>query len=355
MRWSRVTTRTIVKLGIFALACLLVAGWLVVRIGNVQLFTSDVSYHAVLTDATGLSGGDAVKIAGVTVGRVESVGVRHGLAVVGFDLEPRIHLRASTGVGLQWLDVLGDKVLYLYPGSGGRVLRPGATLPVSSDVGDASIGALLNDLGPILQAVSPREQNAFLTAVAEALQGNNAEVHTLIDNTASVSGTLGSVSGQLGGLIDNLDTVVTAIARHRSDVASLADGLATLSGTLESNNGLVDSTVGNLSRAEASLAGLLRQNSGNFDALIKNLKSVAGDLDAQRKRFGYGLYTLPAGLAPYQQISSYGQWFEIDTVFTCLANQTECSYQQPTNAPGGSSSPASSGLGSYYGTLAGGS
>ncbi len=362
MRWTRHTTMTAVKLVAFALACVVVTAWLVVRIGNVQLFTSDVGYHAVLADATGLTAGDKVKVSGVTVGRVNSVEVRHGHAFVSFDLSPQVHLRSSSGVGLQWLDVIGDKVLYIYPGSSGRLLSAGATLPLANDVADASIGQLLNTLGPFLQAINPREQNAFLQAVSVALQGNDAEVHSLIDHTAAVSTTVGSVSGELGNLIDNLSTVVTAIARHRGDVASLADRLATLSSTLKSNNGLVDTTVGNLGQAEKDLASMLARNSGNLDSLIANLKGVAANLDAHKKALAKSLYTLPAGLAPYQQISSYGQWFQIDTVFTCIANQTVCSYQQPSNAPGGgSSSPAgsggsspASGLNSYLGSLAGG-
>jgi phospholipid/cholesterol/gamma-HCH transport system substrate-binding protein len=358
MRWSRLTTMTAAKLVAFALACVVVTGWLVVRIGNVQLFTNDVGYHAVLSDATGLTAGDKVKVSGVTVGRVNSVTARHGHAYVSFDLSPQVKLRSSSGVGLQWLDVIGDKVLYLYPGQSGSVLRPGGTLGLANDVGDASIGQLLDTLGPFLQAINPREQNAFMEAVSAALQNNNAEVHDLIDHTAAVSSTVGSVSGELGNLIENLATVVTAIARHRADVGTLTDRLATLSGTLKSNNGLLDSTVGNLGTAEKDLAGMLKRNSGNLDSLISNLKGIASDLAHHRGALARSLHTLPAGLAPYQQMSSYGQWFEIDTVFTCVANQTTCSYQQPTNAPGSSSpgpgsSSGQSGLGGYLGALAG--
>ncbi|MHB1987344.1 MAG: MCE family protein [Acidimicrobiales bacterium] len=368
MRWTRATTRTLVKLVVFALACTVVSGWLVVRIGNVQLFSHDVSYRAELADATGLAAGDIVKISGVIVGRVNSVGVSHGHAVVGFDLQPNIHLRSDSGVGMQWLDVIGDKVLYLYPGTSGRVLKAGGTLPLANDVGDASIGQLLNTLGPFLQAIDPKDQNAFLEAVSGALQNNSAEVHALVDHTASVAGTVGSVSGQLGALIDNLSTVVTAIAQHRGDVALLTDHLASLSGTLRSNNGVIDSTVSNLGSAEKDLAGLLSKNSSNLDSIISNLKGISANLDTHRRALAASLHTLPAGLAPYQQISSYGQWFEIDTVFTCLANQTFCSYQSPSNQPGGSTNPApgapsppspgssgAGGLGGYFGALAGSS
>ena len=48
------------------------------------------------------------------------------------------------------------------------------------------------------------------------------------------------------------------------------------------------------------------------------------------------LSTLGAGLAPYIQISQWGQWFAVETIYTCLANQTVCPYYQPSNPPAGS-------------------
>jgi phospholipid/cholesterol/gamma-HCH transport system substrate-binding protein len=354
MRWSRQTTRTLVKFVIFACACAVLAVGLAVRIGNIQLFSSTPGYTVDLTDASGLIAGDEVKIAGVTVGRVNSVGVDHVHAVVSFDLQPQVHVRASTEAGLQWLDVIGQKVLYLYPGPTGPMLRPGGTIPLSQDVSDPSVGAFLNALGPFLQAIDPKEANAFLQAVAGTLQGDNAEVHSLISNAATVAGTAGSVSSQFGGLIANLDTVVSAVANHRGAVATVTNELAALAQTLASHNSLLDETVGNLGTVQAQLADLLRSNSSNLDTIITGLKGISRELAAHRGELAAGLHTLPEGLAPYQQISSYGQWFEIDPVFTCLADQVECSYQQPTNPAGGSSTPGASGVQGFYDTLAGG-
>ncbi len=186
MRWSRLSTRTVVKLSAFALCCALLTVWLAARIGNIALFSHRTGYTAVLTDAGGLQAGDAVKIAGVTVGQVQSVGVNHGEAVVTFGLSDDVRIRRSTGVGLRWLDVIGDKVLYLYPGTSGPWLRPGGTLGATNDVADASIGQLLDTLSPFLQSIDPAEANAFLVAVSGALDEDESGVRSLLDNAASV-------------------------------------------------------------------------------------------------------------------------------------------------------------------------
>jgi len=62
---------------------------------------------------------------------------------------------------------------------------------------------------------------------------------------------------------------------------------------------------------------------------------VATDVAGRQQDLAQSLSTLGAGLTPYIQISSYGQWFQIQTVYTCLAGESACSYFQPTNAPSG--------------------
>jgi len=63
---------------------------------------------------------------------------------------------------------------------------------------------------------------------------------------------------------------------------------------------------------------------------------VAADIQNHQQDLANSLATLGQGLAPYIQISQWGQWFAVQTVYTCLANQTVCPYYQPTNPPAGS-------------------
>lgn len=353
MRWSLGSTRTLLKLVGFALTCVVLTTWLAVRIGNLSLFSHTVSYGAELADATGLASGAQVAIAGVDVGQVQSVSVSRAHATVDFSLDRGVHIRQGTGVGLKWRNVLGQMTLYLYPSATGAVLRPGAVLPLSADVADASVGRLLDTLGPLLQAIDPAEANAFLQAVAGTLQGNTAQVRTLITNAAKVASTVGSVNTQFGAVIGNLDQVLGALAARKGDLAMLVGDLAQLAGTLANHNALLDSTVGNLAQVQRQLAGLLSTNRNSLDGLISGLRSVASDLASHQVSLAAGLRTLPEGLVPYAQISSGGQWFQIETVFTCLADQTTCTYYAPAAAPGGSTNLFPSGLGGLAGVLQG--
>ncbi len=349
---TKKTLLTASKLAVFTAVCLVLLSWLSIRIGNLHFFTNDVSYQAQLQDATGLTVGDPVKIAGVTVGQVSKISVVRNYAVVTFSVQKNVTLRSTTGVGLQWHNVLGQQFLYLYPGTQGSILKPGGTIPLSQSNQSANFGEFLNALGPFLSAINPSQANAFVEAVLTSLQGNSGELNQLISSTASLSQTLGSQDSQVGALIVNLNQVLTALASRSSDLKSVIDNFNLTASALASKNQLLDQVVGNLSTIESDLAGLVKTNEGNLSNAVSNLASVSGTVATNESQLSKGLSTLGQGLAPYTLISSYGQWFQIQTVYTCLAGQLNCSYyQQAASSP---SLPEGSSIQSILTMVAGG-
>jgi phospholipid/cholesterol/gamma-HCH transport system substrate-binding protein len=348
VRHSGVLHPTTLKVVVFAIVCLVVLAGLAARIGNISFFSNRASYSAQLADATGLQPSDQVKIAGVTVGQVSGVALQRGHALVTFAVDSGVHLPSDTQVGTQWHNVLGQQYLYLYPGHSRRTLKPGATLPLSSNVPGPDIGALLNSLGPMLGALNPQQANQVVNAFADALQGNVGQVDQLIDNAASVSQAVGSVDTQVGQLVDNLNQVFGALAQRSGDLGQVVGNLDTISQSLASRNDLLDQTVANLAQVGQEVASLEGNTHNSLSNAISDLEAVSADIQSQSGSLGQGLSTLGSGLAPYIDISSYGQWFQVQLVYTCLADETVCSYYQPTNAPSGAgplgSTPSSGGV-----------
>ncbi|MHB1582653.1 MAG: MCE family protein [Acidimicrobiales bacterium] len=325
------------KMGAFAVVCLVLLVALAVKIGNISLFSSRHSLEAQLADVTGLTTGDPVEIAGVPVGQVSSISVQHGHALVAMSIDNTVTLHTSTDVGLRWKNVIGQKEVYLYPGQGsGKVLTDGAILPLSHDVSDASVNAFLNAFGPFLSAIDAREANAFVENVSGALQGDTAEINQLIDNGAKISSTVGALDQQVGQVIGSLDQVLTAIAARSGDVSSLVSNLQTVAQSLASKNTVLDDVVGNLSQVAGDLSQLIGTNRSSLDATINGLETATETIAAHQQQLAQALATAGSGLAPYTEISSYGQWFEVQSVYNCLANQTSCSYYQSNNPPPGS-------------------
>jgi phospholipid/cholesterol/gamma-HCH transport system substrate-binding protein len=331
-RWGR----SAIKFVVFGVVCLVLLALLAIKIGNLSFFSSRHTYYAQVADVTGLDTGDPVDIAGVPVGQVSGITVQRAHALVTMSINDSVKLRSASDFGVRWQNVIGQKDMYLYPSAQGSELPPGTVLPLSHDVSDASVNALLNSLGPFLQSISPSEGNAFVTGVSGAIEGDTAQINQLLNSGAAVSKTVGDLNTQVGAIIGNLDQVLTAIASRSGDLGTLVTNLQLVSQSLASHNSLLDDVVGNLSQVSSDLASLLGANQSNLSQSISSLDTVLSTLNQNQQDLSEGLSGLGEGLAPYTEISAWGQWFQIQTVYTCLANETACSYYEPTNPPAGS-------------------
>jgi phospholipid/cholesterol/gamma-HCH transport system substrate-binding protein len=325
------TGRNLLKVTLYSLLCLVVLFALIGRIGNIDWFSKHESYKAEMPDVTGLLVNDDVKVAGVRVGKVTRISVDRGKAIVSFQVKPSVKLRTSTQVGVRWRNVLGQKYLYLYPGTSGPVLKPGARLPASQVVRSADVGEFLNSVAPILRAIDPAKANAFVRALNEALDGNEDKVRGLLSDTATISHDLGGSDQQIGNLIDNLDTVVGGLANRDGDLNTAVTRFKTLASSLADNNDDLQLLVERFAAVQTRLNTLVKTNRGNIDQTVDDLATIAKVLHGHRSDLDQALATLPQGLRIYDSISSYGQWFQIRVKISCLANQQNCSYEGSTS------------------------
>ena len=331
-RFRNPVIRPLVKFSIYAAVCLVLLFTLAARVGNLQPPSHHRdTYYAALSNAESLIAKDDVKIAGVTVGQVHGIRVKQGKAIVKFSLDHNIHLRGATAAGMRFQNVIGAKYLYLYPSSDGPVLPKGATL--TNEVASADVGNFLIDLGGFLRALNPADVNAFTRSIVTALNDNQAKVSSLLDNTATVSQTLGGLDTNIAHIVDNLTTVLTSLQSRDGDLATVIDRLASVSADLATRNDVIDNVIANFTTVNGDLSKLVDSNKVNVDQLTANLQVIADTLKAHTAELNQDLHTASAGLAPYIEISKLGQWFAVRAVYACLANQAKCSYEQPANQP----------------------
>jgi phospholipid/cholesterol/gamma-HCH transport system substrate-binding protein len=319
LRFSR---KTMVKVIAFTLLSLVFTVALGVKIGNLKPFSQSYRLDAVFSNASGIFKGDAVKLAGVDVGRVVGAKIENGRALVSFTVSNRVKLSRDSVVALRWRNVLGQRFLYLYPGSDrGRFFKDGDRVPLSNTENAGDLGEFLNHLGPILRAIDPEKANAFLEAVNTALVGNEAAVGQLLDNGGTLASRLGEMDREIRTLVSSSDTVMSTYAKQNRDIELIIDDLNVLGARLQSMTGDLNSFVVNFAQVQKQLNKLLRENRGNIDGSLANLQAVSGLLARNRGRLAQTLCTLPAGVSGYWQTTSWGEWFNVRIVKVVVKDQ----------------------------------
>lgn len=311
----------LVKVLLFAAVCSVLTVLLGVKLANERLFADNYVLQAEFEDATGVLRGDAVKLAGVDIGRVEATEIEEGKAIVTFNLDKSVQLSTDSAVGIRWRNVLGQRYLYVYPGNGSEMLAEGDRIPdeQTADVND--IGDFLNRVGPILKAIDPEQANAFLQAVNEALAGNEQQVRQLLDDGAALAKVLAREDDEIKGLLESADTVTAAYASQEEALGDIFEDLDRVGVVLERRTDDINSLVDDFAVVQDQLDRFLVENRENIDASLSSLDDVAGNLARNRKNLGKTLRSLPLGLVSYHQTSSWGEYFNVRIVKLVFQDQ----------------------------------
>ncbi len=120
---KRLTVETAV--GLFVLLGIACLAWLSVKLGKLEIVGGDyVPVHAEFASVSGLKPGVSVEIAGVDVGKVESITLRGYKADVRMKIRKGIELQEDTIASIRTRGLIGDKFVNLSPGASDRLIPP---------------------------------------------------------------------------------------------------------------------------------------------------------------------------------------------------------------------------------------
>lgn len=122
-------SRTDVIVGIFVLAGIVCLGYLAIRLGKLELFgNGGYVVYADFASVAGLKLGDPAEIAGVKVGKVESLGLADDRARVAIRLEPQVMLQDDVIASVRARGLIGDKFILITPGASDKTIAPGGKI-----------------------------------------------------------------------------------------------------------------------------------------------------------------------------------------------------------------------------------
>ena len=220
------------------------------------------TYSAMFTDVSGLKSGDDVRIAGVRVGRVDTIDLDGTVARVGFRIEKGQRLFSDTTASITYQNIVGQRYLGLAQGRKGEhsPLPDGARIPLERTSPSFDISRLLNGFEPLFALLNPQQVDNLTNGIIQALQGDSGSVLNLITQTSSLAQTLAGPDAVLGDLITNLDAVAAVLAKQNDNLQTLisqsSDVMVTLAGRrdeLVASVGSIDFTVGALARIVANI------------------------------------------------------------------------------------------------------
>lgn len=243
-----------VKVGIFLLLGLVVAGVLIFLVGDERhMFQRHATLHATFRDVAGLKVGSPVRMGGLDVGQVERItfgdSQRDRLIHVYFTMiaEQLQRVRSDSRVSIASKGLLGDKALDISMGTAaGRALASGAT--VQSEESDDMAGALRAASQAAVRVNTVLEDVSRLTATLASPQ-TTADLQAALHDLSAITHQIAVGPGPAHDMLTSepmarrLDATLASVqstAAHASNTMDSVDGLMR---EARSGNGLLHALI----------------------------------------------------------------------------------------------------------------
>lgn len=277
---------------------------------NLQRFPGfrGTTYHAELTDASGLRTGSEVQVAGIRVGRVNKLRIGPEKVIADFDVKDAT-LGRSTRASVEVKSLLGEKFLNITPAGSGS-LPDDATIPLTrTDVAFDIVGTLgqlttqteetdkknltgaLNALSETIDAAAPEVRSSFtgLSRLSETIASRDQEIELLLKRSRNVTALLDERKGDLVVLMQQADLVFQELQRRKQTIHEL---------------------LVNANDLAVQIDGLVKDNRKQLRPTLDKLKNVLTFLHAREDEIeellrNYGPYVNILG-----NVIGTGPWFD---------------------------------------------
>ena len=290
----------------------LVVTLLIVGVGQTitsvpMLFAKPV-YYGQFTDAGGLSKGDKVRIAGVSVGDVEGIKIDGDHVVMKFSTgsntigsESRLAIKTDT--------ILGKKVLEIEP-RGSQTLRPNGTLPVGQSTTPYQIYDAFFDVSKAASGWNIDTVKQSLHVLSQTVDETYPHLSAALDGVAKFSDTIGKRDEQITHLLAQANQVASVLGNRSEQVDHLLVNSDTLLAAFNERSRAISALLGNVSALSAQLQGVINDNP-NLNHVLEQLRTISDLLVARKDDLANAVTMLGKTIGAFNETVASGPYFKV--------------------------------------------
>jgi phospholipid/cholesterol/gamma-HCH transport system substrate-binding protein len=246
---------------------------------SVPMLMAKPHYYGQFTDTGGLSTGDKVRIAGLDIGKVESLKIDGDHVLIKFNLgtasigtESRLAIKTDT--------ILGKKVLEI-ENRGSQELRPGATLPIGQSTTPYQIYDAFFDVTKAAQGWDIDTVKQSLHVLSETIDQTYPHLSSALDGVAKFSDTIGKRDEEVKHLLAQANQVASILGDRSDQIDRLLVNAKVLLAAFNERGQAINALLGNIAAFSEQVKGFINDNP-NLNHVLEQLRTVS-DILVQRK------------------------------------------------------------------------
>jgi phospholipid/cholesterol/gamma-HCH transport system substrate-binding protein len=288
-------------------------------VGLLHLLDHTYDLQAEFADASGLRTGDAVRVAGVKVGRVTDIKAdrQKGVVLVDLVVNQGTHLGPETQADIALETLLGAKYIRLkgpvakpyledLPGNDAR-----RTITVDRTTSPFDVFKLTRIATENIKALDTTELNKLINDFADITQGKQQSVADLVQGLDKVSTAIATRDTELAQLLDRADTLSTTLAEKDQTLVALIDQSKKILDLLASRRDELARALGAGSDAVTELSLIIGDHQAQLDRILSTLHSTLDVVAANQQNVDAMLAWLGPGLYDQALAGTHGPWADL--------------------------------------------
>lgn len=289
-----------------ALALLMVAA---LRAGDLPLIGGGDTYYAEFSESGGLKTGDEVRMAGVRVGKVESIELDGDQVLVGFKVDTDARFGESSEVEIKVKTILGSMFLAVVPSGSGQ-LEAGDTIPVERTRSPYDVIDAFEGLAETSADIDTDQLAASLNTLADLTRNTPEEFRAALDGVSRLSRVVASKSGQINSLLKNLDRVSAVLDSRDEEIVALMDDADVLFRALIARRDAVHDLLVATSDLSTELTALVRESRADLKPALRQLAGVVDVINKNEDNLDNALRLMAPFYRVFASTLGNGPWFD---------------------------------------------
>jgi phospholipid/cholesterol/gamma-HCH transport system substrate-binding protein len=327
--------RNPVIIGAVSLTVIAALVFLAFNAQSLPLIGGGTVYRAQFSEAAGLQPDDPVRVAGVKVGKVESLALENGAVTVEFRVSDAfVGDRSEAAIKIE--TVLGAKYLALVP-RGSSELNPDEPIPVERTASPYDVVEAFADLSTTVEQIDTSQLASSFEVLSQTFADTPEEVRTSLEGLARLSDTISSRDAQLGQLLTATRQVSQVLADRNGEFTQLILDSNTLLTEVQARRALIDSILTSTQQLSQQLSGLVTDNRESLTPALQQLSTVTDILSRNRAALAQTINNLAPFVRVFTNTLGNGRWFDsfVDNLLPAVVGGVLCSGASQTPLPVG--------------------
>lgn len=300
--------RNPIVIAVVGLVTLVVLGLGVFYSNDLPFIGNGTTYSAYFTDAGGLQDGDDVRIAGVKVGQVESIGIRGTQVRIEFTVKNAWVGDQSTAA-IRIKTLLGQEYLAVDP-EGVGAQDSGSTIPSSRTATPIDVVQALSGLSDTAGNIDTAQLSKSFEVLSAAFKQTPSTVRATLQGLSALSHTIASRDEKLRELAQNAREVTGTLSQSNNQFAALINDGGLLLQELQARSSAITSLLNGARQLATQLSGLVSDNERTIGPALASLQKVTAILASNQQNLSQALRLIGPYYSMLNDAAGSGHWVD---------------------------------------------